>query len=152
MKVGVAKEIAPGERRVALVPESIDKLRAAGISVFVERGAGVEAAFPDSAYVEAGARIVTTPALYSNCDVILRINRPTPAEAKHAPKPAIVPPATQVERAQPEARPVPLRRNARPASAMRTAGSSGTGRLGGRSRVAIPARLLARPQAHVPVT
>jgi NAD(P) transhydrogenase subunit alpha len=84
MKVGVAKEIAPGERRVALVPESIDRLRAAGISVFVERGAGVEAAFPDSAYVEAGARIVATPALYSNCDVILRINRPTPAETKHA--------------------------------------------------------------------
>src|SRR5664280_2479058 len=84
MKVGVAKEIAPGERRVALVPESIEKLRAAGISVFVERGAGVEAAFPDSAYVEAGARIVAAPALYSNCDVILRINRPTPAETKHA--------------------------------------------------------------------
>jgi H+-translocating NAD(P) transhydrogenase subunit alpha len=83
MKVGVAKEIAPGERRVALVPESIDRLRAAGISVFVEQGAGAEAAFPDNAYVEAGARIVTTPALYSNCDVILRINRPTPAETKH---------------------------------------------------------------------
>jgi len=89
MKVGVAKEIAPGERRVALVPESIDKLRAAGISVFVERGAGVEAAFPDNAYVEAGARIVTTPALYSTCDVILRINRPTPAEMKHT-RPGLV--------------------------------------------------------------
>ncbi len=83
MKVGVAKEIAPGERRVALVPESIDRLRAAGISVFVERGAGAEAAFPDNAYVEAGARIVTTAALYSNCDVILRINRPTPTETKY---------------------------------------------------------------------
>jgi len=83
MKVGVAKEIAPGERRVALVPESIDRLRAAGISVFVERGAGAEAAFPDNAYVEAGAKIVTTPTLYSNCDVILRINRPTPNETKN---------------------------------------------------------------------
>src|ERR1035437_89909 len=84
MKVGVAKEIAPGERRVALVPESIEKLRAGGRSVFVERGAGVEPACPDSAYVEAGARIVATPALYSNCGVILRINRPTPTETKHA--------------------------------------------------------------------
>jgi NAD(P) transhydrogenase subunit alpha len=83
MKVGVAKEIAPGERRVALVPESIDRLRTAGISVFVERGAGAEAAFPDNAYVEAGAKIVTTPTLYSNCDVILRINRPTPNETKN---------------------------------------------------------------------
>jgi len=84
MKVGVAKEIAAGERRVALVPESIDKLRAAGISVFVERGAGTEAAFPDDAYVEVGAKIVTTPTLYSSCDVILRVHRPTPAETKHA--------------------------------------------------------------------
>jgi NAD(P) transhydrogenase subunit alpha len=83
MKVGVAKEIAPGERRVALVPESVEKLRAAGISVFVERGAGTEASFTDDAYAEAGAKIVTTPTLYSNCDVILRIGRPTPAETKH---------------------------------------------------------------------
>jgi NAD(P) transhydrogenase subunit alpha len=84
MKVGVAKETASGERRVALVPDSIDKLRTAGISVFVERGAGVEAAFPDEVYAEAGAKIVTTQALYSNCDVILRINRPTQAETKNA--------------------------------------------------------------------
>ena len=83
MKVGVAKEIAPGERRVALVPESVEKLRAAGISVFVERGAGTAASFTDDAYAEAGAKIVTPPTLYSNCDVILRIGRPTPAETKH---------------------------------------------------------------------
>ncbi len=82
MKVGVAKEIAPGDRRVALVPESIDKLRSAGISVFVERGAGAEAAFPDQAYVDAGAKIVTSAALYSTCDVILRIHRPSPNEMK----------------------------------------------------------------------
>ncbi len=83
MKVGVAKEIAPGERRVALVPEAIDKLRAAGISVFVERGAGAEAAFPDDAYVAAGAQVVATPTLYSNCDIILRINPPSPDEMAH---------------------------------------------------------------------
>jgi len=47
MKVGVARETAPGERRVALVPDAIDKLRAADISVLVERGAGEAAAFPD---------------------------------------------------------------------------------------------------------
>jgi NAD/NADP transhydrogenase alpha subunit len=82
MKVGVARETAPGERRVALVPDAIDKLRAADISVLVERGAGEAAAFPDDSYVEADARIVTTAALYASSDIILRIHRPTPAELK----------------------------------------------------------------------
>jgi NAD(P) transhydrogenase subunit alpha len=80
MRVGVAKEIAPDEQRVALVPESIQKLRDAGMTVAVERGAGVGAHFPDQAYVDAGAKIVNTAALYSTSDVILRIHRPTPAE------------------------------------------------------------------------
>jgi NAD(P) transhydrogenase subunit alpha len=62
MKVGVAKETAPGERRVALVPEAVEKLRAADLSVLVERGAGAEAWFPDIDYAEAGAKIVTTAA------------------------------------------------------------------------------------------
>lgn len=82
MKVGVARETAPGERRVALVPEAIDKLRAADIGVLVERGAGEAAAFTDDAYVEADARIVTTENLYAGSDVILRVNRPTSAELK----------------------------------------------------------------------
>jgi NAD(P) transhydrogenase subunit alpha len=82
MKVGVAREIAPEERRVALVPDAIAKLREANISVLVERGAGAAASFPDQSYVDAGARIVTTAALYSTSDVILRIHRPSPAEAK----------------------------------------------------------------------
>ncbi len=82
MKVGVAREIAPEERRVALVPDAIEKLRGANMTVLVERGAGAAASFPDQSYVEAGAKIVTTATLYSTSDVILRIHRPTPAEAK----------------------------------------------------------------------
>jgi NAD(P) transhydrogenase subunit alpha len=82
MRVGVAKETAPGERRVALVPEAVEKLRAADMSVLVERGAGVEAWFPDTDYAEAGAEIVTASDLYSQSDVIVRIHRPTPAEMK----------------------------------------------------------------------
>jgi len=57
MRVGVARETAPGERRVALVPETAGKLTAAGFDVVVERGAGDAASFPDSAYDEAGASI-----------------------------------------------------------------------------------------------
>jgi len=82
MKVGVAKEIASGERRVALIPETADKLRNAKLTVLVERGAGTAASFPDHSYVDAGARIVTTSTLYESCDVILRVQRPTPWETK----------------------------------------------------------------------
>ncbi len=82
MRVGVAKETAPGERRVALVPEAVAKLRAADVSVLVERGAGAEAWYPDIDYAEAGAKIVTASTLYSQSDVVLRIHRPSPAELK----------------------------------------------------------------------
>src|SRR5260221_10917913 len=55
MRVGVARETAPGERRVALVPETAGKLAAAGFEIVVEPGAGAAASFPDEAYSEAGA-------------------------------------------------------------------------------------------------
>ena len=72
MKVGVAREIAAGEQRVALVPDSIRKLLDANVSVLVEKGAGVRAHFSDSAYTAAGARTVSTEHLYAQSDVILR--------------------------------------------------------------------------------
>jgi NAD(P) transhydrogenase subunit alpha len=81
MKVGVAKETAPGERRVALVPESLGKLTAAGLEVLVERGAGDLAFLPDQAYADAGATIVERDALYAAADAILRIQKPSPEEA-----------------------------------------------------------------------
>ena len=59
MKVAVVKESAPGERRVALVPETVPRLTAAGLEVLVEQGAGDAAWFPDSAYLTAGATIVS---------------------------------------------------------------------------------------------
>ena len=57
MRIGVPKETAPGERRVALVPESAKKLIQAGYEVAVETGAGEAAGFPDAAYREAGATL-----------------------------------------------------------------------------------------------
>jgi NAD(P) transhydrogenase subunit alpha len=80
MKVGVAKETAPGERRVALVPEALGKLTAAGLEILVEAGAGAGAAIPDQAYADAGAKVVPTTELYGQSDVILRIQKPTPSE------------------------------------------------------------------------
>ena len=82
MKVGVAKETAPGERRVALVPEVLGKLTAAGLEILVERGAGAGSSIPDAAYQEAGATIVSTDDLYKNADAILRVAKPSDGEVK----------------------------------------------------------------------
>ena len=82
MKIGVARETAAGERRVALVPEALGKLTAAGLEILVEAGAGVGAMIPDSAFVDAGARIVSTDQLYAESDVIVRVQKPSEAEAK----------------------------------------------------------------------
>ena len=57
MKVGVARETAAGERRVALVPEELGKLTAAGLDVLVEADAGAGAMIPDQAFADAGATI-----------------------------------------------------------------------------------------------
>lgn len=82
MKVGVAKETAPGERRVALVPEALGKLKAAGLEILVEAGAGGGALIPDQAYTDAGATIVKAPALYAQSDVILKVQKPSDAEIR----------------------------------------------------------------------
>jgi NAD(P) transhydrogenase subunit alpha len=82
MKVGVVKETAPNERRVALVPEVVPRLTRAQLEVLVESGAGEGAALPDSAYESAGATVVSTDELYRSADVILRVQRPSSKEAE----------------------------------------------------------------------
>ncbi len=79
MKAAVVRETAPGERRVALVPDAMAKLRPAGIEVLVERGAGQGAWFPDSAYAEAGATVVGPAELFAAADVILTVTKPSAA-------------------------------------------------------------------------
>jgi H+-translocating NAD(P) transhydrogenase subunit alpha len=76
MKAAVVKETAPGERRVALVPDAIAKLRPAGIEVMVERGAGDGAWLSDAAYADAGAALVSAAELYRTADVILTVTKP----------------------------------------------------------------------------
>ena len=73
------RETTAGERRVALVPESVPKLTALGVDVAVERGAGHEAAFPDDAYADAGAQLVDS-ALAS--DVVVKVAPPSEQEAQ----------------------------------------------------------------------
>jgi H+-translocating NAD(P) transhydrogenase subunit alpha len=78
MKVGVPKESAPGERRVALVPESVGRLGAAGSDVTVEAGAGAAAGFADAAYADAGATVADDP--YAGADLIARVRKPATHE------------------------------------------------------------------------
>lgn len=77
MRIVVPREIVPGERRVALVPELVGRLRDAGGELLVERGAGESAGFPDEAYRDAGATIVPDATqLYGDADVVLKVQRP----------------------------------------------------------------------------
>jgi H+-translocating NAD(P) transhydrogenase subunit alpha len=73
MKIGVASEQLSGERRVALVPGSIPSLKKAGFDVLIERGAGEQAGFPDSAYQEKGASIAASRAEVFEADVLLQV-------------------------------------------------------------------------------
>jgi len=78
MKVSVLKETAPGERRVALVPEAVVKLRAAGLDVLVESGAGEGAWLTDDAYAEVGASIVSRADALA-ADAVLMVGSPDAA-------------------------------------------------------------------------
>ena len=80
MKVGVARETAAGERRVALVPEALGKLKAAGLEILVEAGAGAGAMIPDQSFVDAGAQVVATDEFYALSDIVLRVQKPVGAE------------------------------------------------------------------------
>jgi NAD(P) transhydrogenase subunit alpha len=72
MKVAVAKELFPGERRVALVPAAIAPLRKAGLEVVVEQGAGAAAGFPDDEYRQAGATIASRDEVFQ-ADCVLTV-------------------------------------------------------------------------------
>jgi NAD(P) transhydrogenase subunit alpha len=78
VSVGVPKETAPLERRVALVPETVQKLVKAGVEVVVEHGAGEGAYLSDDAFATAGARIGGRTEVYA-CRVIARV-QPPPAD------------------------------------------------------------------------
>ena len=81
MKVGVVREIKPGEGRVALMPEGVRDLAREGVSVFVERGAGRLSGFADEDYARAGARILDAAAqVYAAADLIVKVKEILPPE------------------------------------------------------------------------
>jgi NAD(P) transhydrogenase subunit alpha len=77
MKIGVPKEIASQERRVALIPETIKRMVKKGFEVAIETGAGEQAFWPDSEYEKAGAKIApSAEVLYADADIILKVQKP----------------------------------------------------------------------------
>ena len=77
MIVGIPREILPGEKRVALVPEGAEKLIEAGLEVLVQSGAGETAGYSDRRYEEAGAGIeADADSLYARADIILKVREP----------------------------------------------------------------------------
>ena len=80
MIVGIPKETAANERRVALVPDLVTKLVKAGLEVVVQPGAGAAAGFLDEAYREKGARL--DDSVLAHADVVLKVQPPTVGESK----------------------------------------------------------------------
>ena len=80
-RIGVPREIFPGEKRVATVPEVVEKLIKLGFAVSVETGAGDAANCSDDSYRAAGAQIVdSAAALWAGSDIVFKVCVPTPAE------------------------------------------------------------------------
>jgi H+-translocating NAD(P) transhydrogenase subunit alpha len=97
---GTPREIAPDERRVALVPDTVTRLTAAALEVRVESGAGSSAFITDDAYQQAGARVVKgAAALIGEADAVLKVQAPSTAEVELFKKGAVsisfLQPATQ---------------------------------------------------------
>ncbi|MGZ4225997.1 MAG: Re/Si-specific NAD(P)(+) transhydrogenase subunit alpha [Solirubrobacteraceae bacterium] len=82
MQIGVPRESAEGERRVALVPEAVVKLKSQGLDVVVERGAGAGALIPDEQYEQAEARMVDDAGAVFESDVVVKVALPNAEEVE----------------------------------------------------------------------
>ena len=81
MKVGILKDIKVGENRVIATPVEIASLKADGHEVYVQKGAGRKAGFPDEKYVAAGAVMVdTAEEIYGTCDFVAKVKEFEPSE------------------------------------------------------------------------
>jgi NAD(P) transhydrogenase subunit alpha len=77
MRIAIAKEIEVGERRVALIPDTVSRLVKQGFEVWVEAGAGEQASFSDADYETAGASIISDPySLWNQADILLKVKPP----------------------------------------------------------------------------
>jgi NAD(P) transhydrogenase subunit alpha len=79
VRIGVPRELEPGERRVALVPDAVTRLAPGGFEVVVEPGAGAAASFPDDAYAAAGASVSDS---VWDADAVAKVRKPTADEVQ----------------------------------------------------------------------
>jgi len=81
MRIGVVKELTPGESRVALAPHAVDELARAGHRVMVEAGAGEASSIRDEQYAEAGGRLVPdAESVYADSELVVKVYGPVPGE------------------------------------------------------------------------
>ena len=77
MKLGIPKEVYPGEKRVAATPDTAERLQKLGFEILIEKGAGAEASYLDSAYAEAGVKLIDSAEdLWKQSDWILKVRAP----------------------------------------------------------------------------
>ncbi len=89
MLIAVAKEVRPGEKRVALVPDIISKLTRAGLEVVIQSGAGIAAGYDDSAFEAAGASVKKSGSVLTGADVIASVQPLNPKQMATLKKGAI---------------------------------------------------------------
>ena len=81
--IGVPREVFPGEKRVATVPEVVPRLMKLGFGVIIESGAGAAASIADDAYAAAGATVVpNAAAVWSGADIVFKVRAPAPEEVQ----------------------------------------------------------------------
>jgi H+-translocating NAD(P) transhydrogenase subunit alpha len=90
MRIAVLRESAPGERRVALIPDNVARLVKGKHEVRIEVGAGAEAGFPDAAYAAAGAQVTDRAGALAGAEVVALVQRPSDAQADAIPPGALV--------------------------------------------------------------
>ncbi len=89
MQIGVPKEIHPGEKRVSLIPLSIDKLIKKGAEVTIEAGLGSSIGMDDAEYIKIGAKVADRKSLLSSSDIVVRLRKPPVEEIAQLKKGAI---------------------------------------------------------------
>ncbi len=90
ISVGVPKETAPGERRVALVPEVVARLVKQGVTIRIQSAAGESAGYPDDAYAKAGATIVPDAVGAFSSEIVLKVQGPSVAEVALIPRSSVL--------------------------------------------------------------
>ncbi len=81
MKIGVPKEVASGEARVAMTPQSAKDLQKLGHECLIQKGAGEAAGFSDADYKAAGVEVVSGAAIWKDAEVVAKVQPPSDAEA-----------------------------------------------------------------------